>query len=188
MAERAAPSRTRLWVLVVLLIVLAAVAGYQVLGGSATGAVPASSQVVRSGRPETGGGEPPPEVRLEALAAVEGDDPAPSRNPFRFQARAASGPAPGGEAPTPATTGPRSAPAAPRPVGTVARPIALKFIGTVESPDSGLIAALSDGTFVFHGRKGDVIDGRYRIVEIGVESIVLEHTDGSGRQTIRLTG
>jgi len=43
-------------------------------------------------------------------------------------------------------------------------------------------------TVVFHGREGDVIDGRYRIVSIGVESIVLEHVDGRGRQTIRLTG
>jgi len=52
----------------------------------------------------------------------------------------------------------------------------------------GRIAALSDGTFVYHGREGDVIEGRYRIVKIGVESIVIEHVDGRGRQTIRLTG
>jgi len=175
-------------VLVALLVVLASVAGYQVLGGSAPGAAPAANRTVPVGRPGAGGGEPPPEVRLEALAAAEGDEPAPARNPFRFQPRTASRPSPGGEAPTPATAVPRPAPAAPRPAGTAARPIALKFIGTVESPDSGPIAALSDGTFVYHGRKGDVIDGRYRIVEIGVESIVLEHVDGSGRQTIRLTG
>jgi hypothetical protein len=67
-------------------------------------------------------------------------------------------------------------------------PIPLKFIGVVESPEAGRIAALSDGTFVYHGREGDVIEGRYRIVKIGVESIVIEHVDGGGRQTIRLTG
>ena len=58
----------------------------------------------------------------------------------------------------------------------------------MEAPAVGRIAALSDGTFVYHGREGDVIEGRYRIVKIGVESIVMEHVDGRGRQTIRLTG
>jgi acyl-coenzyme A synthetase/AMP-(fatty) acid ligase len=52
----------------------------------------------------------------------------------------------------------------------------------------GKLAALSDGKFVYHGREGDMIEGRYRIVKIGVESIVMEHADGRGRQTIRLTG
>ncbi|HXH07068.1 MAG TPA: hypothetical protein VNI83_10805, partial [Vicinamibacterales bacterium] len=67
-------------------------------------------------------------------------------------------------------------------------PIALKFIGVVEAPGVGKIAALSDGRFVYHGREGDIVEGRYRIVRIGVESIVLEHVDGRGRQTIRLSG
>ena len=50
------------------------------------------------------------------------------------------------------------------------------------------MAVLSDGRFTFHGHAGDIIDGRYRIVSIGVESIVLEHVDGRRRQTIRLSG
>jgi hypothetical protein len=58
----------------------------------------------------------------------------------------------------------------------------------IESAGAGKIAALSDGRFVYHGREGEVIEGRYRIVKIGVESIVMEHIDGRGRQTIRLTG
>ena len=67
-------------------------------------------------------------------------------------------------------------------------PIPLKFIGTINAPGVGAIAALSDGKFVYHGREGDIIEGRYRIIKIGVESIVMEHVDGRGRQTIRLTG
>jgi hypothetical protein len=39
-----------------------------------------------------------------------------------------------------------------------------------------------------YGKEGDVIDGRYRIVRIGVESIELTYLDGRGRQTIRLSG
>lgn len=68
-------------------------------------------------------------------------------------------------------------------------PIPLRFIGIVEASERGTkVAVLSDGRDVFYGREGDVIDGRYRIVRIGVESIELEYLDGRGRQTIRLTG
>jgi hypothetical protein len=68
-------------------------------------------------------------------------------------------------------------------------PIPLRFIGIVEASARGTkVAVLSDGRDVFYGREGDAIDGRYRIVRIGVESIELEYLDGRGRQTIRLTG
>ena len=36
--------------------------------------------------------------------------------------------------------------------------------------------------------EGDVIEGRYQILKIGVESIELSYLDGRGRQTIRQTG
>jgi hypothetical protein len=49
-------------------------------------------------------------------------------------------------------------------------------------------AVLSDGKVPMHGREGDIIDGRYRIVKIGTESIELTHLDGRGRQVVRLTG
>jgi hypothetical protein len=69
------------------------------------------------------------------------------------------------------------------------QPITLKFIGTVTVPgETGRVAVLSDGKFVYHGREGDIIDGRYRLVLIGEESVQLEYVDGRGRQTIRLTG
>jgi hypothetical protein len=47
---------------------------------------------------------------------------------------------------------------------------------------------LSDGRNVFYGREGDIIEGRYRILRIGVESIEMTYVDGGGQQTIRLTG
>jgi hypothetical protein len=68
-------------------------------------------------------------------------------------------------------------------------PIALKFIGVVSGPNKvGRVAALSDGKFVFYGREGDVLEGRYRIVKIAEESLQIEYADGRGRQTIRLSG
>ena len=68
-------------------------------------------------------------------------------------------------------------------------PIPLRFIGTVDELARHLkLAVLSDGRNVFYGREGDIIEGRYRILRIGVESIEMAHVDGRGQQTIRLTG
>ena len=66
----------------------------------------------------------------------------------------------------------------------------MKFIGIVEAPTHGQkIAILSDGRNApFYGKEGDIIEGRYRILKIGVESIEMAYLDGRGRQTIRLTG
>jgi Tfp pilus assembly protein PilP len=68
-------------------------------------------------------------------------------------------------------------------------PIPLKFIGIVQKQgESTRIAVLSDGRGVYHGREGDVIEGRYRIVRIGNDSVEMVYLDGRGRQVIRLSG
>jgi hypothetical protein len=55
--------------------------------------------------------------------------------------------------------------------------------------DNAKIAILSDGQNPpFLGKEGAIIEGRYRILKIGVESVELAYADGRGRQTIRLTG
>ena len=68
-------------------------------------------------------------------------------------------------------------------------PIPYRFIGVLTGvPGQGRIAVLTDGRSVVHGRVNDIIEGRYRIVQIGEESLQIEHYDGRGRQTIRLLG
>lgn len=171
-----------------LLLVLAIVA-YRVW--ARTSVEPASSSNAKAAAPRSAHAAPPavtaPDVHLREL---EDEKPKPAsgeRNLFRFRPKAPPPPPPravGPEQsvnPTPAPTGP---PPPPPPA-----PIALKFIGILESsgqPEK--IAILSDGRSVFHGREGDIIEGRYRIVRIGVESIEMAHLDGRGRQTIRLSG
>jgi hypothetical protein len=46
----------------------------------------------------------------------------------------------------------------------------------------------SDGHDVFFGREGEVIEGRYKILRIGIESVEVSYADGRGRQRIPLTG
>jgi hypothetical protein len=65
-------------------------------------------------------------------------------------------------------------------------PIPFKFIGIVQTPSQKL-AVLTDTRDVFYGHEGDVIDGRYRILRIGVESVEMAYLDGRGRQVIRLS-
>jgi hypothetical protein len=128
------------------------------------------------------------EVHLARLNQPEPEPIEGHRNPFSLapepkpaSAVAAAPPPVAAAPPPPAMTGPPPPPPPP--------PITLKFFGIVTGGGRvGKVAALGDGKFVYHGREGDIIEGRYRIVKIGEESIQLEYVDGRGRQTIRLSG
>jgi hypothetical protein len=178
-----------LLLLIGLLVVLVAVAFYEVKApGGANGAASGGDAraAVRPGQARVSTSVP--DVKLAALAAAR-KEPAPKpseRNLFRFQMKAAPA-APVPVRPSVATaTGPGAggpAMAAPPP------PIPLKFIGIVEAPSKKLaVLMLPDTKDVFYGKEGDIIDGRYRILRIGVESIEMAYLDGRGRQAIRMTG
>jgi hypothetical protein len=123
------------------------------------------------------------DLRLEALAAAREKPGMVSRNLFQFEEPA---PAAG---PGPAVVQPEITAAASRPPQPTVAPIPLKFIGIVEAPERSLvIAVLSDERGVYHGREGETVEGRYRIWRISAESVEVSHLDGSGRQTIRLSG
>jgi hypothetical protein len=133
------------------------------------------------------------DVRLDALgkAAAAEEPEGARRNPFRMGA-ATPPPAPGGtmagrmppKPVMPVVVAPVGPPPTPPPP-----PIPYRFIGVLTGvPGQGRIAVLTDGRSVVHGRVNDVIEGRYRIVQIGEESLQIEHYDGRGRQTIRLLG
>ena len=127
-----------------------------------------------------------PDVHLRALGDERPKpEAAPQRDLFRFKPKAA----PPRAAAPPASSAPVvSAPPGPPPPPPLA-PIAMRFIGLVESPEHGQkIAILSDGRGIYQGREGDIIEGRYRILRIGVESVEMAYLDGRGRQTIRLSG
>ena len=145
---------------------------------------------VLTGRRQTSppAGSPPglsaPDVHLDALEGDRAKPAAAERDLFRFRPKAAPPPPPRTAAPPIQPPAATEAPAPP-----TVPPIALKFIGVLEPTDRpGKIAVLSDGRDVFHGREGDIIEGRYRILKIGAESIEMAYLDGRGRQTTRLTG
>lgn len=136
-----------------------------------------------------------PLVELALLGQLPVEPIDTGRDPFRFGAgRRAVAPADArppdqvrtapGRGTAPASLSPGGAQAVPPPP-----PIPLKFIGLVQKQGEHVrIAVLSDGRGVYHGREGDVIEGRYRILRISDNSVELAYLDGRGRQVILLSG
>jgi hypothetical protein len=185
------PDRRTLLSAAALVVVLGAVA-WTFFGPTA--AAP-TTVAPREGRQTAAAGLPLPVaegVRLAALSAPRAKPSEATRDPFRFRAGGAAGPANASSSPGAPVFTPTPAPAAPaEPAGPPPPPpIPLKFIGMVETADGLILAVLSqgEGRAPMHGKEGDIIDGRYRILKIGTESIEMAYLDGRGRQTIRLTG
>jgi hypothetical protein len=180
-------TKRRQQLLLAALIVVLAAAGYRAWT-SMTSAVPMPSSngagATAPRRAAQQAATAAPDVRLEALDA-ERPKPGPAeRDLFRFKPKPP--PAPPNPLPLPPAPVVPSGPPPPPPPP----PIPYKFIGKLEgNGQTGRIAVLSDGRGgPLYGREGDIIEGRYRIVRIGAESIEMEHIDGRGRQTIRLGG
>jgi hypothetical protein len=162
--------------------VIVAVAVYRALSVSPAAAPAARSQaagnVVSKQSPKT----QPAELDLDALNAPRPVPVDTTRDPFRFK------PKPPPPPPPPPVVTQGTQPAAQPPGPPPPPPIPLKFIGIVEGKKPGRVAVLTDGRGVYSAHEGEIVEGRYRILRIGVESVDLAYLDGRGRQTIRLTG
>jgi hypothetical protein len=185
------PRNRQLLLLGVLVVALVVVGAYQYRHwpSASTAVIAAPTAGSPRARRAQGASVTVPTVRLDALTAAR-DEPKPppaERNVFQFRAAAPPPPPPmlPGQAGSATAQAANMAPPPPPPPA----PIPLKFIGIVQAPSQKL-AVLSDATThdVFYGREGDIVDGRFRILRIGVESIEMAYADGRGRQSIRLSG
>ena len=176
--------RPRMWLLALLGFALIGLVAYQMWPTA-----PPSAAVAQQSSNSPVGGKPtevidPAElkVRLDALNEKRPDPGDLERNPFRFKPPPAPPPPPPVKMapPDPVPTGPPPPPPIP--------PIPLKFMGTVERGPLKLAALTDCKGYTYSGREGEVIDGRYRLVRIGQESIVMEYSNGTGRTTIRKSG
>jgi hypothetical protein len=174
-----------------LVVIVALVIIYAVWPAASQRVMP--SNQTREGRTQAGRGaagsaEPQPgqlDVKLEALNQPPPSPEDPARNPFRFYVKPPPPPPPPKPvpAPPPPPVDPNYVPPPPPPP-----PIPLKFIGTLEQ-GTKKVAIFSDGRGLpLYGKEGETILGQYRIVKIGVESVVMEYLDGRGRQTIPMRG
>ena len=186
-ASAAVGGRPRPWLLVALALAVGlALVSWLMPGNSAAPARRASNVRVPAAKKGVDTVQPADlDVHLEELKATRRMSEAGDRNPFRFYVKPPPPPPP---APPAASreTGP------PPPIVDPGPPpppkIPLKFIGIIEVPGGGKVAALSDCRMTMHGREGEIIAGQYRLVHIGVESVVMEYVDGRGRETIRMSG
>lgn len=179
------PERRRLLLLLGLLGAVAVVGAYRLW--PSTVATPAARAVARAGARKPGAPSlTAPDVHLRVLAdARPGPEGAAQRNLFRFKPKAPPPAPPRVERVAEPVVSVPSGPPPPPPLA----PIAMRFIGLVEAQEHAQkIAILSDGRGIYQGREGDIIEGRYRILRIGIESVDMAYLDGRGRQTIRLSG
>jgi hypothetical protein len=181
---RSRPARRRqLVILGGLVLALGAFAWWQ-WGTPAIAPRASSNRQVQA--PATGRGAPrlPEPLKLDALVAAP-DTATVGRNPFGYGER----PAP----PAPPPARPSAAPAMPvlPPVPAGPPPIGVRLLGLTALPESGrVMATLRDPATgaVFQAFEGDIVDGRYRVVKVGVQSVILSYVDGSGSRTIPLGG
>jgi hypothetical protein len=66
-------------------------------------------------------------------------------------------------------------------------PITLRFFGFASRPGEPKKVFLAEGTEVFVAKEGDIVDRRYRIVQINNNSVLVEDVLNNSRQSIQLT-
>jgi hypothetical protein len=198
MPEPKAPQRSRAAVLGLVLVVLAGVLVYSWWPAASPAPGP-SNQSRQQRKPAASAATPgsPPgsvpgslNVRLDDLKQPPPEPGEDSRNPFRFYVKPPPPPPPKPVVVTPPPApvlnpgDPGYTPPAPPPPP----PIPLKFIGTMEQGKKR-VAIFSDGRGLpVYASEGELVMGQYKLVRIGIESVVMEYPDGRGRQTIPMRG
>lgn len=180
--------RPRPWLLLLLGVLVLMLLWQMFSGGTTTGPVRTTAGPrADTASPAQAVAPADLDVRIESLAAGSAPLDDAGRNPFRFQPKPPP-PAPrppdfGDPGPMrPAAPGPPPPPSGPPPIGTL-----IKFIGIVDTGNER-IGAFSDCKYTFSGREGEIMEGRYRLVQLRVESAVVEYVDGQGRTALPLNG
>ncbi len=188
--------RTRLFVLLGLLAVLAVALYYQMqpadpasapavttqASSNSTGAANGAGRGVARGRgaaPVTS--QEPEPLRLPQIEEKLPDEPEAKRNLFLFGTRPAPPPPPKPEyTPPPMYTPP------PTPTPTGPPPIPIKLTGIMNDPYGqrrAYLVEMKTGA-VFQAVQGDTVDGRYKLLEVGTNYVVMEYNNGTGRRRI----
>jgi hypothetical protein len=162
------------------------------LGADPAGqAPPASNSPVRVTAAVPADVKLPTRVEFDKLEPVA-EAPAASRNPFRFGVPPPPPPPPkpayvAPVLPPPGPPPPPPGPPPPPPINGL-----LRFEGRIVAPDGKIAAAIGvlDSTRanvngVVWATEGQVIDGRFRVIKIGLETVVIEYVNGTGRTTLQ---
>jgi hypothetical protein len=177
------PARRHQLTLLAAVVVAGGVAWYLFGDGSQTAPTVTASNppTAATGAAKAAGpiGLPEP-LRLATLGTSGDAEDGTARNPFRF----GQPPAP----PPPKYVIPPPAPPPPPPGPPPVPDIPLQLVLLETLPGNVRTATVRDtaSSALFSGLEGQVLDGRYRLVKIGLESIVVSYLDGSGQKTLPL--
>ncbi len=169
-----------------LLVVTAAVALWQQLGGLGTTPARLSRSDPEAPLPLI------PRIDLARLEGPQADVEVGRRDLFAYGLREQATFDPEAQptsAPTPTTALPPAADPSARPGQASLPPLNLKFIGSVGNAEGVKVAVLvTDRNEVLTGQSGEVVANRYRIARIGIESIDLEDVATGQSRRIPLKG
>jgi len=186
------PQRTRQLSILAIVGLAAVVLLWRQFGSAPAAQVPATSNLPVRGATniQADARALPKPLEFGKLEPVA-DAPSTSRNPFRFGV-----PPPPPPPPKPAYVPPPPAPPpGPPPPPPGPPPISglLRFEGRIVAPDGKIAAAIgvmdsakTAVSAVVWASEGQIVDGRFRVVRIGLESLVIEYVNGSGRTTLQL--
>jgi hypothetical protein len=178
------------WMIAVLAVLALVIIYDLVFMGGSSSASPAPSSSTAASQPKKAGAATTqiadntldPRVRIDLLAASQSKKYEPGRNIFRME-----------EAPPPTVVGSvrqqaagPPAPPTPTPVPPPP-PIPLKFYGFANKPNEAKRVFLVDEGEVFVARQGEIVERRYKIVQINTASVVIEDALTSNKQTIQMT-
>jgi hypothetical protein len=179
-----AEDKKKFQLMLALLAIAVVVVLYNVIGGSSSPTQPATQTAPTSMAKKTGTIDTSldPSLRLDILQASESVTyHEGGRNIFTME-----------QAPIPQAIGnvrPSGNPFPP-PVQPVTPPVAeipLKFYGFANKPGEQKKVFLSDGGEHFIAKEGDIIDRRYRVVQISNFSLTVEDVLSNNKQSIPLT-
>lgn len=186
-----AENKKQLRFMIVLLAILLLVGIYNFVDfGTSSAASPApatSTQVAqsakKSGAQQISDSTLDPRLRVDILAASQNKKyEAGGRNIFRMEEVAISKPT------NPVRTEMIGPPMPPTPTPTPPPPpIPLKFYGFASKGSEPKRIFLDDEGEVFVARQGDIIERKYKVIQINNTSVIIEDVLNSNRQTIQLT-
>lgn len=178
------PQRRRQIVLLGIALVVLALFLWRQLGPDPAAPVAATSNSATAARPPVtavGAANLPLPVELGKVGGPVSDEPDSGRNLFRFGQR----PAPPAPPPSKQTAPPPVAAPPPQPTGPP--PIALRLVGLSVAGNGCAMATLRDTRgSVFVGCEGAILDGQYKILKVGTQSVIVSYVDGQGQRTIGL--
>jgi hypothetical protein len=179
--------------MVALLAIFVLVVIYNYFSGSSSASTPAASapattttavQKKAGALPGADNSNLDPRLRLDILAAAQSKKYETGRNIFRME-----------EAPIPAAIagvrpkgGVYTVDAPPTPTPTPPPPpIPLKFYGFASKSNEPKRIFLDDEGEVFIARQGEIVERRYKVIQINNTNVVIEDALNNNRQTVQLT-